>query len=111
MGQGKGVRYKNEWQNLLKQYGFTEQEALAFEGNPIDVLAPIAKAKVPLLHIVSTNDQVVPAEENSYVLAERYRKLGGEIQLIEVEGTKAKGHHFDHPDPKRVADFIMKHTQ
>ena len=111
LGQGKGVRYKNEWQNLLKQYGFTEQEALAFEGNPIDVLAPIAKAKVPLLHIVSTNDQVVPAEENSYVLAERYRKLGGEIQLIEVEGTKAKGHHFDHPDPKRVADFIMKHTQ
>jgi len=37
--------------------------------------------------------------------------MGGSIEIIEVkEAPKAKGHHFDHPNPKRVADFIEKHT-
>ena len=41
---------------------------------------PIAK-KTSLLHLVSLNDQVVPAEENTS-LAERYKKLGGKIEII-----------------------------
>lgn len=111
LGQGKGVGSAPTWASVLKEYGFTEEEAMAFRENPIDVLAPIAKAKIPLLHIVSLNDRVVPPSENTFVLAERYRKLGGTIEIIEVkEGTeKSKGHHFTHPDPKRVAAFIQKH--
>ncbi|MGB2187033.1 MAG: alpha/beta hydrolase, partial [Akkermansiaceae bacterium] len=65
-----------------------------------------------LLHLISRDDQVVPAEENTDLLAKRYREMGGSIEIIEVkEGLRAKGHHFDHPDPKRVADFIEKHAQ
>lgn len=109
LGQGSGVGNQKAWRNLLKQYGFTEKQALAYRENPIDVLSPIAKAKIPLLHLISRNDRVVPAEENTDLLAERYREMGGYIEIIEVkEGPKAKGHHFDHPDPKRVADFISK---
>jgi arylsulfatase A-like enzyme/pimeloyl-ACP methyl ester carboxylesterase len=112
LGQGSGVGNQKAWQNLLNQYGFTEKQALAYRENPIDVLAPIAEAKIPLLHLISRNDQVVPAEENTDLLAKRYREMGGFIEIIEVkEASRAKGHHFDHPDPKRVADFIMKHTQ
>jgi arylsulfatase A-like enzyme/pimeloyl-ACP methyl ester carboxylesterase len=112
LGQGSGVGNQKAWQNLLNQYGFTEKQALAYRENPIDVLAPIAEAKIPLLHLISRNDQVVPAEENTDLLAKRYREMGGSIEIIEVkEASRAKGHHFDHPDPKRVADFIMKHTQ
>lgn len=107
LGQGSGVGHQKVWQNLLKQYGCTEEQALAYRQNPINVLAPIAEQKVPLLHIISSNDQVVPAEENTLILAERYRALRGAIEIIEVEGTKAKGHHFDHPDPKHCADFIL----
>ena len=111
LGQGSGVGNQKAWQNLLKQYGFTEEQALAYRKNPIDVLAPIAEAKIPLLHLISRNDRVVPAEENTDLLAKRYRKMGGQIEIIEVkEAPKAKGHHFDHPNPKRVADFIEKHT-
>lgn len=56
---------------------------------------------------------MVPAEENTDLLvAERYRDMGRVIEIIEVkEGTRAQGHHFDHLDPKRVADFIEKHAQ
>ena len=112
LGQGSGVGSEGTWKVLLAEYGFTEEEALAFQENPIDVLAPIAAAKVPLLSIVSLTDRVVPPDENTLVLAKRFRSLGGNIEVIEVEeGTeKSKGHHFDHPDPKRAADFIEQHA-
>jgi pimeloyl-ACP methyl ester carboxylesterase len=112
LGQGRGIGDQKTWQNLLKQYGFTEEQALAYRKNPIDVLAPIAKAKIPLLHIVTMNDRIVPPSENTLILAERYRSLEGEIEVIEIEkGPRVKGHHFDHPNPTRVADFIQKHAQ
>jgi pimeloyl-ACP methyl ester carboxylesterase/lysophospholipase L1-like esterase len=111
-GKGEGLGDEKTWQNVLKQYGLTEQEALAWKKNPAScaILSPIAQAHVPILHIVSTNDKVVPPKENTFVLAERYRKLGGSIDIIEVEGTRLHGHHFDHPDPVRVADFIERHA-
>ncbi|MDD7983960.1 GDSL-type esterase/lipase family protein [Lentisphaera marina] len=110
-GKANGVGNKKAWQNVLKQYQISEQEAMEYKQNPIDVLAPIAKEDIPLLHLISLNDQVVPADENTFILAERYRKLGGSIELIEVQkAARAKGHHFDHPDPERVADFILKNT-
>ncbi|WDE99339.1 GDSL-type esterase/lipase family protein [Lentisphaera profundi] len=110
-GKANGVGNKKAWQNVLKQYQLNEQQALDYKQNPIDVLAPIAKEDIPLLHLISLNDQVVPAKENTFVLAKRYRQLGGSIEIIEVKiGPRAKGHHFDHPDPKRVADFIEKHS-
>ena len=112
LGQGSGIGDKKTWHHLLKQYGFTEEQALAHRKNPVDVLDPIAKAQIPLIHIITLNDKVVPPKENTFVLAERYRKLGGHIQIIEVkEGPRANGHHFDHPDPKRVAAFIARHAQ
>lgn len=112
LGQGEGKGHPPTWQALLQQYGLTEEEALAWKNNPIDVLEPIAKVKVPILHIVSLNDQIVPPMENTDALAKRYRALGGSIDIIEVkEGTaKSSGHHFTHPDPVRVADFIERHA-
>jgi len=112
LGQGAGIGHETTWKRLLDEYGFTREQALAFKGNPIDVLEPIAAQGIPILHIVSLNDRVVPPEENTFELARRYRLLGGSIDIIEVaEGTeKSNGHHFDHPDPKRVADFIETHA-
>lgn len=114
LGRGKGRGHDGTWKTLLKEYGFTHEQALAYKGNPVEVatLKPIAAAKIPLLTVVSLTDVIVPPTENTFVLAERYRKLGGRIDIIEVkEGTaKSGGHHFTHPDPVRVADFIEKHA-
>ena len=57
--------------------------------NPVERLAPLARAKVPLFHLHGDNDKVVPLKANSALLAERYRKLGGPI---EVEVVKDGGH-------------------
>jgi len=113
LGQGSGIGHEQTWQNLLREYALTHEQALMYDKNPIDVLAPIAEQKIPLLHLVSLNDRIVPADENTFVLAKRYRKLGGSIAIVAVkDGTKeSNGHHFEHPDPNRVADFIQKHAQ
>ncbi len=109
-GKGQGRGDNATWQSCLKEYGLTEESAEQFHGNPIDVLAPIARANIPILHIVSLTDVIVPPAENTFVLADRYRELGGAIDLIQVEqGTESSGgHHFTHPDPLRVADFIER---
>ena len=112
LGSGEGRGSEPTWNQVLVQYGLTQEEALAWNKNPIDVLAPIAESAIPILHIVSLNDEIVPPTENTFVLAERYRALGGEIAIIEVkEGSEPSGgHHFPHPDPLRVADFIELHA-
>ena len=97
LGQGKGVGSEGTWKTLLAEYGFTQDEALAFKENPIDVLAPIAAAKIPLLHIVSLTDVVVPPEENTLVLAKRadtgfsVKDTAPEINAAIFEGMMRRG--------------------
>lgn len=108
-GQGKGDGSAAEWQNLLKAYGFkSDAEAIAYRWNPVDNLKPLADARVPLLHVYGDADNVVPWEENTGVVAERYRKLGGSITLIPKPGV---GHHpHGLSDPAPIVDFILQHA-
>ena len=79
---------------------------MTFKGNPIDKLKPLAKAKIPILHVIGDSDRVVPASENSDIIQSRYRKLGGEIEII---CKKDVGHHpHSLKDPKPILDFILK---
>ena len=111
-GRGKGLGSEAAWKQCLDAYGFTEAEALEFRKNPIDHAEVIAAAKIPLLHIVSENDRVVPPPENTYLLKSRLAKLGHEMEIISVPvGTeKSNGHHFDHPKPDQVVKFIRQHA-
>ena len=60
--------------------------------NPINHLTGLAKAKVPICIVHGDSDRVVPLEENSAVVTERYRKLGGEVTIEVMAG---KGHQVD----------------
>lgn len=110
-GKGTGLGSPPTWQQCLKAYGFAEPEALSWKGNPIDHAAILAKASIPILHIVSNNDQVVPPAENTAILKARLEEAGGALEVITVkEGTaQSNGHHFTHPDPDRVVTFMLKH--
>lgn len=109
-GTGKGKRSPENWERVLKLWGFkSEEEALAYKGNPVDALAPLAKAKVPLLHVFGDADEVVPIEENTLPLAEKYRELGGTILLI---GKAGVGHHpHGLEDSSPIVNFIMENTK
>ncbi len=93
---------------ILKAYNLTEKQAKAYKGNPIDNLRPLAKAGVPLLHVVGDADTVVPLAENTAVIEKRYKKLGGSIHVIHKEDG---GHHpHSLKDPAPIVTFILKHT-
>lgn len=108
-GRGKGKGSPRDWKLVLETYGFaSEQEALDYKLNPIDNLAPLAKVKVPLLHVYGDADDVVPWDENTGVVADRYRQLGGPIELIAKPGV---GHHpHGLTDPTPIVEFIAKHA-
>ncbi|MFW6163529.1 MAG: alpha/beta hydrolase family protein [Planctomycetota bacterium] len=109
-GKGKGRGAPGEWQRCIKAYGFRDEaEALAYDKNPLDRLAPLAKARIPILSICGADDQVVPVAENTAVLQRRYKKLGGPIQVI----LKPRCGHHPHSlkDPRPIVDFILKHTR
>ena len=107
-GKGVGPGSASDWARALEVYGLTEEQAEDFAGNPIDRLAPLAKAKIPILHVLGDADKVVPVAENSGVLEKRYRALGGSIEVIRKPGV---GHHpHALKDPTPIVAFIEKHV-
>ena len=108
-GKGKGKGSAGDWTELIKDYHFAnEQEALAYKKNPIDNLEPLAKAHIPILHVYGDADDVVPPDENTAIIKERYEKLGGSITLIAKKGVGHHPHALDDPTP--IVDFILKYT-
>ncbi len=108
-GKGKGKGGPEDWQAAIHAYHFAdEQEMMAFTGNPIDILAPIAAAHIPIIHVVGDSDTTVPQSENTDIVRDRYLKLGGEFVLIVKQGC---GHHpHGLTDPTPVVNFIIAHT-
>jgi pimeloyl-ACP methyl ester carboxylesterase len=71
---------------------------------PLDNLAPLAKAGVPLLHVCGSLDPWLA--DNTSALEERYKAMGGQITVIINEG---EGHYPLGPkDPQPVVDFITQ---
>ncbi len=108
-GKGKGKGSKGDWTSLLKCYGFNDEaEALAFKGNPVDQLEPLAKAGIPLIHVVGDADDVVPVAENTALIEQRYQALGGTINVFHKPGVGHHPHGLDDPAP--VIELIEKYT-
>ena len=108
-GKGTGKGSPGDWERLKSVYGFaSDDEAIAYPRNPVDNLAPLAKQKIPLLHVCGETDDVVPIDENSRLVFQRYQALGGPMTLI------AKPHCNHHPhslkDPTRIVNFVLTHT-
>jgi pimeloyl-ACP methyl ester carboxylesterase len=100
-------------QDAIQFYGFNGEEDLkAYKGNPVDLLEPIAKAKIPLRHVITLEDRIVPPEENTLEAKKRLNKLGWDIDVvIAKEGVKNKGHHFDPvPEVEETVEFILQHA-
>jgi pimeloyl-ACP methyl ester carboxylesterase len=69
-------------------YGLTLDELTrrAAEFNPIDNLAPLARAGVKIFHIHGDKDELVPMPANSQTLVERYKQMGGDAALEIIPG-------------------------
>lgn len=79
------------------------------EHNPVERLAPLAKAKVPIFHIHGDKDTVVPYEENAAEPKRRYHAAGGEMQ---VRLAKDQGHSYwpGFFQCQELVDFVIKNA-
>ena len=108
-GFGKGKGSPADWDRCKKIYGLADDDAAkAYKLNPVDNLAPLAAAKIPILSVCGDADQVVPLEENSALLKTRYLALGGIMELLIKPGVDHHPHSLKDPAP--IVDFILKHT-
>ena len=109
-GRGNGKGDPSNWARVLKLWNFKDEAAaLAYRGNPVDSLAPLAKAGVPLLHVFGDADDVVPWDENTGLIESRYQALGGSITLIRKPGVGHHPHGLEDSTP--IVDFILKHAK
>ncbi len=104
---------RRETAAALQYYGLQDEAGLrAYRGNPVDLLEPIATVRLPLRHVISMNDRVVPPEQNTLEAQRRLQRLGHTIDLVTVpEGTaESHGHHFPLPEAFESARFILWHS-
>lgn len=107
-GIGVGPGSAGDWQNLLGVYDLNEPEALAYEQQPLapEVLRPIVEANIPVLHVCGDSDEIVPFEENTAILRDRFRDLGGRYEEIMIPGGKHHPHGLEDPQP--IVDFLLR---
>ena len=111
-GKFKSEGSPSDWKRCLDSYGLTEEEAMAYKKNPVDRADEFVKSGIWVMHIVSENDQVVPPEENTYLLkknaTDKLPHYRFALMKVKKGTAKSKGHHFKHPNPKRAAAFMAK---
>ncbi|MDB6077716.1 MAG: alpha/beta hydrolase fold [Akkermansiaceae bacterium] len=103
-----GMKSADDWHVLLSAWNMTEEQALAYDKNPVDNLAPLAGQRVQILSVIGDADEVVPVAENTGLVETRYKALGGEIQVIHKPGGKHHPHSL--PDPAPIVAFVLKAT-
>jgi pimeloyl-ACP methyl ester carboxylesterase len=104
-GLKSGQGAPREWKRFQEVFGLTEAQAVAWRGNPIDLLEPIARARIPIIHVVGDADETVPVPENTDVLKARYEALGGKVTVIVKKGVGHHPHSLEDPTP--VVQFIL----
>ncbi|WDQ14561.1 alpha/beta hydrolase family protein [Rhodopirellula sp. P2] len=105
-GQGVGIGAPRAWKTCLDAYQMTEEQTETIADGPLQRLEGLVQASVPLFVMVNEADNVVPPSENSDVLVQRYRELGGPIQELRRPGL---GHHpHSLKDPAPLVEFAER---
>ena len=108
-GKGSGTGSPSVEAACLKACEITRDQLEAYKGNPIDRLKPIAKAGIPVLCVCGGADKVVPINENTRILEQRFLALGGRIQVVVKPNCGHHPHGLD--DPTLIIEFIEKETR
>jgi hypothetical protein len=102
------------WPGLARAcqaYGMSGEQLAAQlpRHNPVDRLAPLAKAGIPIMHLHGDRDKVVPLKHNSGLIRDRYAELGGTmtLEIIDGGGHDLSAHWFE---SRSLVDFIIEHA-
>ena len=91
----------------MKAHELSLAEAKPYKLDTLDRLEPLARVRVPVIHVCGDADESVPFEQHTAEFARRYQRLGGPIKVIVKKG----GQHHPHSlkDPTPIVDFIVRH--
>lgn len=94
---------------LLEAYGFANaEEAMAWNRNPLNHARKLAKAKIPMIHVVGDIDEGVPVAENTAIFEREVAKYGHSVHVIHKPNV---GHHpHSLNNPEKIVSFILKAT-
>ncbi|MCP4614255.1 MAG: prolyl oligopeptidase family serine peptidase [Planctomycetes bacterium] len=99
-------------ERIYNAYGMNEDQfSVCFhEYNPIDRLWNLAKADIPIFHVHGKVDKVVPLKDNSGELVRRYKILGGQAEVLVIEG---RGHELcpEFMHNQALVDFLISQDQ
>jgi predicted esterase len=102
---------KNSKAATLADFALTEMELVARLGefNPVDNLQGLLSNKVPMFVVHGDSDVVVPYDDNTRLLKERYQAGGGSItvKVIPGEGHKVSPAFFE---CQELVDFVIATT-
>ncbi len=104
-GMGAGAGSPDDWEKCKAVYGLTEEQTVEYAGGPLDNLQALAQAQIPILCVCGAADTIVPMKENTDVLEERYRALGGPIKVIAKPDCEHHPHSLEDPTP--IVEFVM----
>lgn len=81
-------------QRVYEAHGLTEEtfEAQITRHNPMDRIAPLAQASVPIYHIHGDADEMVPFDRNATEFVKRYRVAARSTENAQLEVIAGKGH-------------------
>jgi alpha-beta hydrolase superfamily lysophospholipase len=97
------------WPDVAASYGLTVEAMETARVSPLDRIAPVAAAGIPIIGVSGDADPIVRHEENLAVLAERYRAAGGRVEIILKPGAGHSPHSL--PDPTPIVDFLLEHAK
>ena len=96
-------------ERIQQAYGINEAELRKHLGqnNPIDRLAPLARANIPIFHIHGDADKVVSIQQNTLEFARRYNALGGraDVEVVHDKGHEEVPEFFE---SERLLDFLLR---
>lgn len=102
---GRLDTYPQNRERCLASYGLTTATLMSSAYSPPATrVGELARAGIPIIHVVGEDDDVVPVMENSIPLLSAFLQAGGNCRYI---SKPACGHHpHGLQNPIEVADFI-----
>lgn len=108
-GRGKGKGSPPTWKTMKTAYGFeSDEEALAWKGNPLDRRQELANTGLPLFVVTGDADDVVPMAENVIPIVDAWKRTKAPLKVIVKPGI---GHKHGLEDPQSLIDFVKTYSR
>ncbi len=108
-GTGKTAAQPDKWQAFIQAHGFkSEEDALQSKRNPVDMTAPLAKEKTPILHVSSYSNPERSYKDQTAAFQKAYYDEKGFYMTVIMKPNDAPENGLK--DPLAIANFILTNT-